>query len=197
MVTCRRKSWGSRGRCTGPNQLCRVPRVSRGSRPGNVLNHHLASVLFIRYMHRNPVRRGLVQAPELWRWSSFRAYAYRETGMARVNEWSVQQPKFMQPTTLPQSSVVLTQVSKSARPGPPGLGHQPVAAGYPAAQMLRKYSYPTCTFVILTKPRNALRWRRAAPGVCREACPHRPRAGLGVWVFDNLRRCRGRLHRSF
>jgi len=32
-------------------------------------------------MHRNPVRRGLVQAPELWRWSSFRAYAYQETGL--------------------------------------------------------------------------------------------------------------------
>ena len=25
-------------------------------------------------MHRNPVKRGLVESPELWRWSSFRAY---------------------------------------------------------------------------------------------------------------------------
>jgi REP-associated tyrosine transposase len=28
----------------------------------------------LRYMHRNPVKRGLVPSPELWAWSSFRAY---------------------------------------------------------------------------------------------------------------------------
>jgi REP-associated tyrosine transposase len=27
----------------------------------------------LRYMHRNPVRRGLVTSPQLWVWSSFRA----------------------------------------------------------------------------------------------------------------------------
>jgi putative transposase len=43
----------------------------------------------IRYIHRNPVRRGLVQSPEQWRWSSFRAYAYGEAGPVRVNDWSV------------------------------------------------------------------------------------------------------------
>jgi len=30
----------------------------------------------LRYMHRNPVRRGLGQEPEQWRWSSYRSYAY-------------------------------------------------------------------------------------------------------------------------
>ena len=30
----------------------------------------------LRYMHRNPVKRGLVESPELWRWSSFRNYAF-------------------------------------------------------------------------------------------------------------------------
>jgi putative transposase len=29
----------------------------------------------LRYMHRNPVVRGLVAKPEDWRWSSFRHYA--------------------------------------------------------------------------------------------------------------------------
>ena len=43
----------------------------------------------IRYIHRNPVRRGLVESPEQWRWSSFRAYAYGEAGPVRVNDWSV------------------------------------------------------------------------------------------------------------
>jgi len=31
-------------------------------------------------MHRNPVKRGLVLAPEQWPWSSFRHYAYDEAG---------------------------------------------------------------------------------------------------------------------
>ena len=42
-----------------------------------------------RYIHRNPVRRGLVQTPEDWQWSSFRAYAYGEPGLVRVNDLSV------------------------------------------------------------------------------------------------------------
>ena len=43
----------------------------------------------LRYIHRNPVKRGLVEAPDQWPWSSFRAYAYGEEGMVRVNDWSV------------------------------------------------------------------------------------------------------------
>ena len=39
------------------------------------------------YMHRNPVMRGLVQAPEQWPWSSYRSYAYREEGAVRINQW--------------------------------------------------------------------------------------------------------------
>ena len=43
----------------------------------------------LRYMHRNPVKRGLVEQPEHWKWSSFRAYFYGEPGLVRVNsqEW--------------------------------------------------------------------------------------------------------------
>jgi len=40
----------------------------------------------LRYIHRNPVKRGLVLAPEQWRWSSFRNYAYGEPGPVLVNE---------------------------------------------------------------------------------------------------------------
>jgi putative transposase len=45
----------------------------------------------LRYIHRNPVKRGLVPTPEQWAWSSFRAYAYGEKGLVRVNfqEWTV------------------------------------------------------------------------------------------------------------
>ena len=42
----------------------------------------------LRYIHRNPVKRGLVETPEQWRWSSFRAYAFAETGPVVVNDWS-------------------------------------------------------------------------------------------------------------
>ena len=73
----------------------------------------------LRYMHRNPVKRGLVEAPEQRRWSSFRAYAYQETGPIRVNECSPQKLKLGKATTFPQPCVVPTQVSKSARPGAP------------------------------------------------------------------------------
>ena len=40
----------------------------------------------LRYMHQNPVKRGLVLEPEQWRWSSYRHYAYGETGPVLVNE---------------------------------------------------------------------------------------------------------------
>jgi putative transposase len=40
----------------------------------------------LRYMHRNPVKRGLVLEPEQWAWSSFRHYANGERGCVLVNE---------------------------------------------------------------------------------------------------------------
>jgi REP element-mobilizing transposase RayT len=40
----------------------------------------------LRYMHRNPVKRGLVNSPEQWRWSSYRFYLLGEGGPVRVNE---------------------------------------------------------------------------------------------------------------
>jgi putative transposase len=39
----------------------------------------------LRYMHRNPVKRGLVALPELWRWSSYRFYLLGEPGPINVN----------------------------------------------------------------------------------------------------------------
>ncbi len=43
----------------------------------------------LRYIHRNPVKRGLVDSPEQWRWSSFRSYMFGEVGLVRVNETGV------------------------------------------------------------------------------------------------------------
>ena len=36
-------------------------------------------------MHRNPVKRILVESPELWRWSSYRYYLLNEAGPVQVN----------------------------------------------------------------------------------------------------------------
>jgi putative transposase len=43
----------------------------------------------LRYMHRNPVTRGLVAEQDQWKWSSFRSYLCGEPGLVRVNaqEW--------------------------------------------------------------------------------------------------------------
>ena len=51
----------------------------------------------LNYMHHNPVKRELVSSPELWRWSSYRAYAFGETGPVRINDWQVLKMKFPPP----------------------------------------------------------------------------------------------------
>ncbi len=38
----------------------------------------------LKYMHRNPVRRGLVERPEGWAWSSFNHYASRMDGVVEI-----------------------------------------------------------------------------------------------------------------
>jgi REP-associated tyrosine transposase len=43
----------------------------------------------LRYLHRNPVKRGLVTEPGDWKWSSFRHYALREMGVVEIeSEWT-------------------------------------------------------------------------------------------------------------
>jgi putative transposase len=43
----------------------------------------------LRYMHRNPVRRGLVARPEDWSWSSFRQFATGHVGTVEIeNQWT-------------------------------------------------------------------------------------------------------------
>ena len=43
----------------------------------------------LKYMHRNPVKRALVEKPEDWRWSSFRHYASGIEGTVEIeSEWT-------------------------------------------------------------------------------------------------------------
>jgi putative transposase len=46
----------------------------------------------LRYIHRNPVTRGLVERAEDWKWSSFRHYALRQDcGMEIESQWMADQ----------------------------------------------------------------------------------------------------------
>jgi putative transposase len=43
----------------------------------------------LRYIHRNPVARGLAGQAEDWKWSSFRHYALREDcGVEIESQWT-------------------------------------------------------------------------------------------------------------
>ena len=54
----------------------------------NVWNHD-KTVEKLKYMHRNPVRRGLVVKPEDWPWSSFRHYLTGEMGTVEIeSDWT-------------------------------------------------------------------------------------------------------------
>ena len=44
----------------------------------------------LSYMHRNPVKRGLVQRPEDWPWSSYRHYATGQQGSVEIESFWTQ-----------------------------------------------------------------------------------------------------------
>jgi len=55
------------------------------------LNLHSSDKLSekVRYVHRNPVKRGLASDPENWKWSSFRHYLTGEKGTVEIeSEWT-------------------------------------------------------------------------------------------------------------
>lgn len=43
----------------------------------------------LRYIHRNPVIRGLVASPEQWPWTSFRYYLSGEKGPVKINDTEI------------------------------------------------------------------------------------------------------------
>ena len=51
----------------------------------------------LRYLHRNPVKRGLVSEPQQWSWSSFRHYMYGEVGPVRVNDTAIMKMRVRPP----------------------------------------------------------------------------------------------------
>jgi len=63
---------------------------------------HESFVDKVRYIHRNPVKRGLIEKPEDWKWSSFRHYATAEIGPVEIeSQWTADRlngrtPKLLQ-----------------------------------------------------------------------------------------------------
>jgi putative transposase len=54
----------------------------------NIRNHR-QFIEKLRYVHRNPVSKGLCVRPEDWRWSSFRHYATGDEGCVEIeSEWT-------------------------------------------------------------------------------------------------------------
>jgi putative transposase len=51
------------------------------------VHNELKRVEKLRYMHRNPVKRGLVEKPEDWPWSSFRHYATGSVGAVEIESF--------------------------------------------------------------------------------------------------------------
>ncbi len=50
----------------------------------------------LRYIHRNPVKRGLVEKPEDWEWSSFRHYLTGDPGIVEIeSEWTARRRERM------------------------------------------------------------------------------------------------------
>jgi len=77
----------------------------------NVRNPHKREEK-LHYMHWNPVRRGLVERPEEWRWSSFNHYATGFRGAVEIeSEWTAARR---------DRAAVGTHVSES-RHGAPGV----------------------------------------------------------------------------
>jgi len=51
------------------------------------VNNEEKRVEKLRYMHRNPVKRGLVEKPETWAWSSFLHYATGVEGTVEIESF--------------------------------------------------------------------------------------------------------------
>ncbi len=74
----------------------------------------------LRYMHRNPVKRGLAEKPEDWDWSSFRHYATGMEGAVEIeSEWTGRRRERM-------GIPLRVKVVQLPHPNPAWMGHPQV-----------------------------------------------------------------------
>jgi putative transposase len=82
---------------------------------------HQKYVEKLRYIHRNPVTRGLVAKPEDWQWSSYRHYQTGLCGPVEIeSEWTARQRGWQLPDWMRYRQLsILSPVPKSEGPGAP------------------------------------------------------------------------------
>ena len=71
----------------------------------------------LRYIHRNPVKRGLVEEPQDWPWSSFRHYLSGAEGVAEIeSQWTARKRERMgvMPQIVVQSQIPRPLTAKDA-----------------------------------------------------------------------------------
>jgi putative transposase len=74
----------------------------------------------LRYIHRNPVKRGLCERPEDWEWSSFRHYATGCEGLIEIeSEWTARKRERAE-GRLPPAIELPHSSPKPGLNGPPG-----------------------------------------------------------------------------
>jgi putative transposase len=72
-----------------------------------------------RYIHRNPVTRGLVKEPEEWKWSSFRHWRTGEGGTVEIeSHWTARRRGGLGMRLGPDGRVLQTHVSEARRGAP-------------------------------------------------------------------------------
>jgi putative transposase len=70
------------------------------------VSNHAEFVEKLRYIHRNPVVRGLCAQPEEWPWSSFRHYLTAEAGMVEIeSEWTAMRRAGREPKPMKLTAV--------------------------------------------------------------------------------------------
>jgi putative transposase len=70
----------------------------------------------LRYIHRNPVTRGLVGRPEDWEWSSFRHYSTGVQGVVEVeSQWTARQRERMGLYRWPLATPALAKLGRGTR----------------------------------------------------------------------------------
>jgi hypothetical protein len=76
----------------------------------------------LRYMHRNPVKRGLVEKPEDWEWSSFRHYLTGFEGRVEIeSSWTARRREKLGITLKAGLQKPTTRPSKARDGAPSGV----------------------------------------------------------------------------
>ena len=84
------------------------------------VSSHEKFVEKLRYIHRNPVRRGLAAEPGDWKWSSFRHYQTGICGTVEIeSEWTARERGWQLPDWMRVRSS--SPVPKSEGPGAPSI----------------------------------------------------------------------------